>query len=141
MLGKIRPSSLKKPTNKDKYHLAMEKKTINLLLFHGSARANSLESALAFTQKLCDISGRKVECCFLRGQQPTLEMALASAVNEGYNMIRLIQLFLLPGSHVDEDIPGIIEGFRQKHPEVKIESLPCLVELEGFASMLAAMLE
>lgn len=118
----------------------MEKKTINLLLFHGSARANALESAAGFTKKLREQSGKAIECCFLRGQQPTLEMALSSALNDGCSKIRLIQLFLLPGSHVDQDIPGIVDEFRQKHPEIEIESFPCLVELDGFASMLVKLL-
>lgn len=118
----------------------MEKKIINLLLFHGSTNVNAIESAVNFTNNLCEQSGKIVKYCFLRVHQPSLGTALKSTVNDGFNKIRLIQLFLLPGLHVEQDIPHIINDFRQKHPEVEFEILPCLIKLDSFTSMLLNLL-
>lgn len=119
----------------------MEKKTINLLLFHGSAREVALKSAESFTQKLQRKGDFSVACCFLRGQQPDLATALRHSIKMGFRHIRIIQLFLLPGAHVNEDIPGIAAGFQEDYPDLFIETTPCLVELEEFAEMLLKILQ
>ncbi|MEW6709618.1 MAG: CbiX/SirB N-terminal domain-containing protein [Candidatus Riflebacteria bacterium] len=116
----------------------MKNKTIYLLLFHGSTRTGALKCASAFTETLAKQSGKMVKACFLRGQSPDLESAINQSVTEGYARIRVIQLFLLPGAHVNEDIPDIIEKFR--HSDLDIEVLPCLVELEEFAQMLQILM-
>lgn len=118
----------------------MEKKTIYLLLFHGSARPEAFSSANAFTDKLKKGSRSEIRCCFLRGQKPGLEQAIRDAVNDGYVAIKAIQLFLLPGAHVNEDIPGIVDRYKKEHPEISIELFPCLVELEEFAQMIQQLI-
>lgn len=120
-----------------KYHFAMQKKTISLLLFHGSARKNALIAAEKFREKVRKESGSTdVAICFLRGQKPDLASALDSAVAESFSAINIIPLFLLPGAHVDEDIPGIVEFFKSKSPSVELKLLPCLVDLDEFCEMI-----
>ncbi|MFZ5949903.1 MAG: sirohydrochlorin chelatase [Candidatus Rifleibacteriota bacterium] len=116
----------------------MKNKTIYLLLFHGSARTGALQSASAFTNNLAEQTGKMVKACFLRGQSPDLEDAINQSISDGYRKIRIIQLFLLPGAHVNEDIPGIIEKF--EHLSLDLKILPCLVELEEFAEMLQILM-
>jgi sirohydrochlorin ferrochelatase len=125
-----------------KYHFGMKKKTLFLLLFHGSARKEALTSARAFLEKMRTlISDAEVEICFLRGQKPDLLMALEEGAASGHGKIRLIQLFLLPGAHINEDIPGILKDFGQKHPQVDTKVLPCLVELHEFSQMLTEIIK
>lgn len=118
----------------------MEKKTIYLLLFHGSARESALSSATKFTDSLRDICKNRVECCFLRGQSPDLDEAISSALAQGFTCIKIIQLFLLPGAHVNEDIPGIVARHKQQASAVSIEVLPCLVELPEFTQMIQQLI-
>ncbi|GAB4270021.1 MAG: hypothetical protein Kow0029_06500 [Candidatus Rifleibacteriota bacterium] len=117
----------------------MEKKTKSLLLFHGSARQNALESANNFLDSITN-EGINAAICFLRGQQPDLNSALLAAINEGFKKIHLIQLFLLPGAHVNEDIPKIISDFNDRFPEIEIEVTPNLVELPEFKEMIVELI-
>jgi sirohydrochlorin ferrochelatase len=48
----------------------------------------------------------------------------------------VIQLFLLPGAHVNEDIPGMINSFKKDYPNITVETSPCLVELKEFQQMI-----
>lgn len=120
----------------------MQKKTISLLLFHGSARNDAIVAAEKFLVNLRRTADNAaVSMCFLRGQQPDLPTALENLVIEGYGEVRLIPLFLLPGAHVNEDIPGMIEAFCKKHPEITVKTLPCLVEIDDFIRMLAKIIQ
>jgi len=74
----------------------------------------------------------------LRGARPSLEEAIQAAINSGYRCLRLIPLFLLPGSHIDEDIPTIVTKYRQANPEMKIELGSCLVHNPHFVKFVAS---
>jgi hypothetical protein len=43
---------------------------------------------------------------------------------------------LLPGAHVNEDIPGIVNEFKKNQPETRITTLPCLTELDSFEQLI-----
>ena len=115
----------------------MQNKTLFLLLFHGSARKNALTASGEFINSLRKKAPEsKIGLCFLRGQKPDLKQALSEAAIQGIKKIYIFQLFLLPGAHVNEDIPGIVKDFEKNHPQISIEILPCLTKLEGFAKMI-----
>jgi sirohydrochlorin ferrochelatase len=116
----------------------MENKIFNLYIFHGSARPDALISAQNFLKKVkSKMQNEGIGICFLRGGQPDLRTALTQAANSGYKNFKIIQLFLLPGAHVNEDIPGETEKFCQEFPGTSIKILPCLVELDDFVNLMA----
>jgi len=67
-----------------------------------------------------------------------LDEAIKTAIANGYLSLRLIPLFLLPGSHIDEDIPAIVENFRQTNPGIDIKLGSCLVQNRQFIEFVAA---
>jgi sirohydrochlorin ferrochelatase len=115
----------------------MENKTFYLLLFHGSARNDALISAQAFLDKInFSRQIKNTGIAFLRGQQPDLASALKKIAQDNFNKVKVIQLFLLPGAHVNEDIPGMINSFKKDYPNITVETSPCLVELKEFQQMI-----
>ena len=116
----------------------MQKKTFSLLVFHGSARQGAIDAAAGFAQKLRIEAGcENFAVCYLRGVAPELHDAIAETINSGYQNIRLIPLFLLPGSHITIDIPEIVKKFSVTHPEVKFAIADCLVNDQLFLEFVA----
>lgn len=110
----------------------------SLLIFHGSARASATKAAATFAERLRDL-GRAPDfsVCFLRGAEPSLDEALKNAIAKGHLYLRLIPLFLLPGSHINEDIPASIEKCTKENPDLKCEVAECLVENPEFVDFIA----
>lgn len=116
----------------------MQTETFSILIFHGSARSEANLAARKFAEQLAAKSeSRNFAICFLKGVSPELEEALASAISAGWHHLRLIPLFLLPGTHTGFDIPKAAADFRARFPEVKIEILDCLVNTPGFLDLVA----
>ena len=109
-----------------------------LLIFHGSAREASGKAATAFVDEL-----RSNKCCsnfsicFLRGAGPDLAQAIATAIAAGHKKLRLLPLFLLPGSHTSEDIPAVVDKLRSDNPDVVFEVSDCLVRNPQFIEFVA----
>lgn len=124
-----------------KYHVPMEKKTISLLLLHGSARKSAIEAATEMVDTLSlQFSCHNFLVCFLRGAVPDLSTAMLDAVSLGAKRIQIIPLLILPGAHVDEDIPAEVAKFNAKHPEIEIEINNCLVKDNEFLNLVASKL-
>ena len=75
--------------------------------------------------------------CFLEGVAPELAMALEKVVARGFRKIRLIPLFLLPGTHTRKDIPAAADVIKKTYPHVRIEILDCLVEMPEFLELIS----
>ena len=119
----------------------MEKKTISLLLLHGSARKSAIEAASEMVETLSlQFSCSNFLVCFLRGAAPDLVTAMHDAVSLGAHKIQLIPLLILPGTHIDEDIPVEVAAFKTKHPEIEVEINSCLVKDSDFLNLIAAKL-
>jgi len=111
----------------------------SLLIFHGSARETAGNAATVFADSLKACDGiADFSMCFLRGAKPSLEEAIEKAIADGCDSLRLIPLFLLPGSHIDEDIPAILQKYRQSNPEIKIKLGSCLVHNPQFIKFVAS---
>ena len=124
-----------------KYHLRMENETFSLLIFHGSARPEANAAALSFAERLKKRIGmNSFAICFLKGVAPELETALEEAVVRGFRKIRLMPLFLLPGTHTCKDIPAAADVIKKTHPQVEIEIFDCLVEMPEFLELIGKKL-
>jgi sirohydrochlorin ferrochelatase len=111
----------------------------SLLIFHGSARETAGNAATVFADALKARDGiADFSICFLRGAKPSLEEAIDKAIADGYSRLHLIPLFLLPGSHIDEDIPAIVQKCRQFNPDITISLGSCLVHNPQFIKFVAS---
>ena len=116
--------------------------TYSLLVFHGSARETAGNAATSFADKLRSTNcHRDFSICFLRGAEPVLDKAIAAVIADGHKKLRLIPLFLLPGSHTSEEIPAIVERFRNENPAVEFEVSECLVHTPQFIEFVANQID
>jgi sirohydrochlorin ferrochelatase len=96
---------------------------------HGSRRARSNEEVAALAEQLrLRLEGRyaQVMAAFLELAEPSIPVAIDSAVAAGADEIVLLPYFLAAGSHVAEDIPALVAQRREAHPSAQITLLPHL---------------
>ncbi|HNX75726.1 MAG TPA: CbiX/SirB N-terminal domain-containing protein [Candidatus Rifleibacterium sp.] len=120
----------------------MQNETFSILIFHGSARSETHSTAMEFARVLSEETGCKnFTVCFLKGLMPDLEEALNAAIEQGWHSLRLLPLFLLPGTHTSHDIPTLAAQCQARNPEVKISIDTCLVKNPGFLRLIAAQIK
>ena len=113
----------------------MQKETFSLLLFHGSAKEDTKNSAITFCETISEKTvGKKLSYCFLKGHKPTLIEALTNVFNDGNTNITIYPLFVLPGFHVDYDIPQIVKNFMKTNKDTIVTINPCLTKEPQFAN-------
>lgn len=119
----------------------MQNETFSLLVFHGSARSDANNAAFNFADKIINSGCHNFSVCFLKGVKPDLQQALTQAAEAGHTRIKIIPLFLLPGSHIQKDIPEIIETARIEFPKLQIIVEKCLVDWPEFVFLLIEKLK
>jgi sirohydrochlorin ferrochelatase len=60
-----------------------------------------------------------VEPAFLEGTSPSIPEGIDACVRQGAERVAVIPFFLLPGSHVSEDLPAFVEAARREYPDVE----------------------
>lgn len=91
-----------------------------IIVDHGSRREEA-NAALVETARL--VRERVGDRCNVRYAhmelgEPSLEQAVARAVQEGAREIVVVPFFLAPGKHASVDIPASVEAARAAHPTV-----------------------
>jgi len=124
-----------------------------LLLFHGAEKLQDSdlmeEIVTSMTERL---KHPRIEYCFLSPKfAPTLPQKIEAIANRAQNSdendaqaithIDIFPIFILPGKHLDEDIPMVVAGFVDKYPQFKLTLQPApdfLTEILPTVSRLAA---
>jgi len=107
----------------------MERKIGIVVFTHGSRRRQANESLIEFVVRLRETVGcERIEPAFMEWGRPLLPAALRRLLARGCNHIYGCALFLVAGSHLQEDIPFIFEQTLKKHPGVTWEISPPMVE-------------
>jgi sirohydrochlorin cobaltochelatase len=78
--------------------------------------------------------GVEVRLAFLEFLPPTLALAADALVGAGCTRIDVVPLFLGAGGHVRRDLPEMVQGVRERHPQ-------CTVSLHTAAGESAAVIE
>ncbi len=105
-----------------------------IFVFHGSKNIESENTIESFAQNLKDKLNSCFSICFLKEKSPTLSETLEHAFTKGFKRIKCFPLFVLPGSHVNKDIPAIIQDFKIRHKDCSVEQMPCLTENKSFVN-------
>ncbi len=109
-----------------------------VLFAHGSRGARWSEPLLRLQAELLrahpDLA---VPIAYLELQPPTLEESLADLAASGKRRIAVAPVFWARGGHILDDLPAILEAFRQRHPDAEVRVLPVLSELPGITAFLA----
>jgi sirohydrochlorin ferrochelatase len=114
----------------------MRRKTGIIVFTHGSRLKAGNEIMLQLVDKIRARTGYPhIEACFMELGKPPIPVAVRRLLRQGCNHIFGYALFLVPGSHLSEDIPFIFEQTLKKHPGVTWEisapmmSDPMMVDL------------
>ena len=114
-----------------------------IVLSHGSPRS---ESVIPIMQSLCQRLRRYlapevvVAWAAMQFNHPTLVEAAENLIGIGARKIVVMPYFLYSGQHVTHDIPEIIAGIRQKHPDVTITMTGTLDRAESLIELVAERL-
>ena len=90
-----------------------------LLISHGSRFTSTEEEVRRFIGRLKECSDISIfEYAFLDVAHPSIPEGIDMCVEKGATEIIILLNFLNSGSHVDEDIPYIVNDARSKYPKV-----------------------
>lgn len=108
---------------------AMQRKTGILVFTHGSRLKAGNDVMLKLVEQLRERLGTDlVEPCFMELGKPPIPVAIKRLVAKGCNHIYGYAFFLVPGSHLSEDIPFIFEKTLEKFPGVTWEVSPPMLD-------------
>ncbi|MBX6393533.1 MAG: CbiX/SirB N-terminal domain-containing protein [Burkholderiales bacterium] len=114
-------------------------KTGILLFAHGS---RTREWAAPFERIGERIAARRsdtaVVCAYLELMSPDFHSAVDGLVEQGVARITVAPLFLASGSHVQHDLPRLVEEAIERHPQLRIRVLPVIGEAEALLDAIAA---
>ncbi len=113
-----------------------------LLVAHGSRRTASNDEIRALTQSLAARAAGRfdgVRCAFLELAEPDIPTGLEQCIAEGASEVLVLPYFLSAGRHVVEDIPGAVAPVRERHPQVRIQSLDYVGASERMLDLLLAV--
>jgi len=102
------------------------KKKVGVLIFtHGSRLKEGNEIMVKLVEQVRDRLGYDlIEPCFMELGKPLIPVAIKKLIARGANHIFGYAFFLVPGSHLKEDIPFIFEQTLKKFPGVTYELSP-----------------
>ena len=94
-----------------------------LLIAHGSRRAESNTEIARLAERVAQLAERRfdiVEHAFLELAEPSIPDGIERCIEQGAREVRVLPYFLARGTHVAEDIPGIVDAKRAERPEIEI---------------------
>jgi sirohydrochlorin ferrochelatase len=98
----------------------MAQPTAIVMCAHGSRAEGTAEAQ----QRLCDALeaelGLPVLAGFLEITPPDIPTAIDAAVAGGARRVLLLPYFLHAGNHTTRDLPAIIAGAGERHPDVEV---------------------
>ena len=103
----------------------MQRKTGVLIFTHGSRLKEGNEIMVKLVDQVRERLGYDlIEPCFMELGKPPIPVAIKKLIRRGANHIFGYAFFLVPGSHLREDIPFIFEQTLKKFPGVTYELSP-----------------
>jgi len=121
---------------------AMQRKVGIVVFTHGSRRPEGNETLVRFVAQLRErLHNEQIEPGFMELGKPPIPAAIKRLVAQGCNHIHGYAFFLVPGSHLSEDIPFIFEQTLKKHPGMTWEISPPLLDDPAMLGFVANQLQ
>jgi sirohydrochlorin ferrochelatase len=116
----------------------MQGKTGVIVFTHGSRfkEGNAIMVRLV-DQLKSQLGSDLVEPCFLELAQPDIPSAIGKLVARGCTHIFGYAFFLVPGRHLQKDIPEIIEQALARHPGVTYEISEPMMDDPGLLNLVS----
>ncbi len=67
---------------------------------------------------------------------PSIDAAIDSCVKDGASEIQVHPLFLIPGHHLTQDIPALIQRSSERHPGVRIRMTDAVGSVADLADLI-----
>lgn len=80
----------------------------------------------------------RVELAFLEFMSPNLGDCARSLVQEGFEAITVVPMFIAQGGHLKNDVPVLMDALRNAHPDVRFVLSPPVGEAEAMVQAMAA---
>jgi sirohydrochlorin ferrochelatase len=124
------------------YTAAMQRKTGVIIVTHGSQLAAGNDLIGQMTQRLrVRLGTNLIEPCFLELGDPSIPVAIERLIARGCNHIFVCTFFLVPGKHLQEDVPAIIEETLRSHQGVTYEVTGPMLDDPDLFQLVAKRLE
>ncbi len=94
-----------------------------VLVAHGSRLPEANAEVAALTDRLREVAGDRYEIvthAFLEIAEPNIPAAIDACVAQGAAQLQVLPYFLAAGRHVRDDVPGLLDQARERHPNVLI---------------------
>jgi sirohydrochlorin cobaltochelatase len=115
--------------------------SVTVLFCHGS---RSPDWRVPFEQLAADFRqrfvGHRVRLAFLELMSPDLTQVLAEEAAAGNTAVRIVPLFLAPGTHTRRDLPALVDEARRRWPQLQIAVEPTVLESPALRQVLVAAL-
>ena len=78
-----------------------------------------------------------VELAFLEFMSPNLGDCARALVEEGYEAISVVPMFIAQGGHLKNDVPVLMDELRNAHPDIRFVLSPPVGEAEAIVQAMA----
>ncbi len=109
-----------------------------LVVAHGSRRdaSNDEVRELVNQMRKHNQTYARIECAFLELAEPSIPDGIQTCIDAGANEVIVLPYFLAAGTHVVNDIPGLIREKQQQHPDVLIRQTGHVGALNGMVDLM-----
>jgi sirohydrochlorin cobaltochelatase len=114
-------------------------KTALILFAHGSRDpewASPLQRVRALVR--AQAPALRVELAFLEFIAPNLQDSVETLVDEGFERIVVLPMFIAQGGHLKRDLPLLLDELRALHPQIRFEQAAALGEADRMVQAMAA---
>ena len=112
--------------------------TAFVVFAHGSRVESANEAVRAVSARMAQESGQVVEAAFLECGQPNLAGAVDRLAERNAARIVVVPYFLTLGTHLQRDLPVLVQQAAARHPGIEIE---VTAPLDGHPALLTALLD
>jgi sirohydrochlorin ferrochelatase len=110
-----------------------------VLFAHGSRIESANDAVRKVASDLARAGGfPMVEAAFLELGKPDLASAVAAVVSNGAHQVTVIPYFLTLGTHLERDLPRLIDAIALLYPGLNIHVTP---PLDGHPALVEALLD
>jgi sirohydrochlorin cobaltochelatase len=112
-----------------------------ILFAHGSRDPLWKAPIEAVARRVADLSPEApVVCAYLELMEPDLPGCVETLLQQGHTDLEIVPMFFGVGRHLREDLPGIVQEIRGRHPEATITLQPAIGEDPDVIDLLARRL-